>query len=320
MSLLKSGFAGIGTASGVAWPFFGLIVSIFVLTTGGGFALALGAVSAVLFVLVSIPVFYWTYQHFKKKEDKLAERFIKYSQEFSDQLSQLIAHAQLAYQKQCETEPEFNQDFYSFLKRRLKEKACQPERDCTFILEFMAYLKQDKQQWLRILTLRGDEGKKALKKNLDEYLLLVFYSQQAKVLSASSKTEVAFTVFTGAFGSVAGFCSGFSGLLYSMGLFAGFGSFPVLGLGILVFAIGVAISAASLAVAVADGQERTKWLYKTLKTSGRDLQELQDEPLYSFEKSEQQQEPPHYRRLGCKAQPHRPPEEHSAGFYSPAYN
>lgn len=68
MSLLKSGFAGIGTASGVAWPFFGLIVSIFVLTTGGGFALALGAVSAVLFVLVSIPVFYWTYQHFKKKK------------------------------------------------------------------------------------------------------------------------------------------------------------------------------------------------------------------------------------------------------------
>lgn len=283
MSLLRSAFAGLGTASGVAWPFLGLSVAIFGLAAGSSAAVSLGVLSGGLFALVSIPVLYWTYQYFQKKENKLSDKFKRYSEEYLNQFYLLINQAQLAYQKQCEANRGFNQDFYQFLRNWLNEIELNSAQDFSLNLQFLASLKRNKQQWLHVLTLQGDERKSALREPLYEFLLLSFHSEYAKGSTADQKREIAFIVFAGAFGSVAGFSSGFSGLLSSMGLFAGFGSFPVLGLGILALAIGLALFAASQAVEMSDQQAKKKWLYKSLKTSRQHLKTLQKEPLFSAE-------------------------------------
>ncbi|WP_133139588.1 hypothetical protein [Legionella genomosp. 1] len=283
MSLLRSAFAGLGTASGVAWPFLGLSVAIFGLAAGSGAAVSLGVLSGGLFALVSIPVLYWTYQHFQKKENKLSDKFKRYSEEYLNQFYLLINQAQLAYQKQCEANSGFNQNFYQFLRNWLNEMELNSSQDFSLNLQFLACLKQNKQQWLHVLTLQGDARKSALRKPLYEFLLLSFHSEHAKGATADQKREIAFIVFAGAFGSVAGFSSGFSSLLSSMGLFAGLGSFPVLCLGILVLAIGLALFAASQAVELSDQHSKKKWLYKSLKASRQHLETLQNEPVFSAE-------------------------------------
>ena len=71
MFLSKPFFEGLGTGSGVAWPLFGILFSTLSIGVGSTFALTLGSICSVLFMLISLPIFYSSYTHSQDEENKL---------------------------------------------------------------------------------------------------------------------------------------------------------------------------------------------------------------------------------------------------------
>src|SRR4051812_896686 len=78
MSLFRAAFNGIGSGAGVAWPLFGIVFSLIGGPIGSCLSLALGIVSSLLFLSISLSIFYISFKETKDQEEKFCRAYLKH--------------------------------------------------------------------------------------------------------------------------------------------------------------------------------------------------------------------------------------------------
>lgn len=221
MVFLKSVLNGIGSGSGVAWPLFGILFAALGGTIASFFSLSLGILAITLFFTVSSLIFYFSYQEQKDSEQLFQNQFHKNQQKLLADINEYIKSINnyFLYGKNVE-------DFNELFKRML-----------IMDLDKIGHVDTNSPLYQILLLLKKEyelnqcipNNKNILKNIADEV------SQQS--VPASKKMIPAFFAFAGTFGSIAGCCAGVSGLLTGMGICSSFAAFPLLGCGVLLFAL-----------------------------------------------------------------------------------
>jgi hypothetical protein len=208
MHKLSSTFGGIGTGAGVAWPLFGIISSALSLGIGGVAAISFGCVCGVLFLAVSIPVFYILYKKSKQEQMKLNE---KLNLTFSTFLNIMDS----------------NSNEYGPLHIKL-----------------IHFLKKRHPILFDNIHLTKEEKQKILKDIRKNYISCNDIDNYIPPLPASDLRNTAFLSFVAVFGSIAGCIAGLMGVFVIIGVISGFGAVPLLAAFVLATAIGFGIFAA----------------------------------------------------------------------------
>ncbi|MFT4060217.1 MAG: hypothetical protein QM652_11790 [Legionella sp.] len=213
MIIFKSAFNGIGSAAGVAWPFFGIVFSVIGCNVGGPVSLALGGFAVTLFVSIGLSIAYLSYQQMKHEKEQLRLQLQTREEKFTNALKTYIAKRWESYAISSK-----NTDFSQYLMQQIDK-----ENSLYQVLK----IYQIAQQRLELPP---------------KFILKTLKSQCAQQHAPYSHTLIpAFFNFVGTFGSIAGCSAGVSGLLNGVGLFSGFATFPVLGCTIICVAIGAGL-------------------------------------------------------------------------------
>lgn len=77
MIFFKSVVNAIGSGAGVAWPLFGILFALLGGSVASFFSLTFAIISIALFFMVSLPVFYFSYQEMKEHEEILQVQLFK---------------------------------------------------------------------------------------------------------------------------------------------------------------------------------------------------------------------------------------------------
>lgn len=115
MSLIKPLFGGLGTASGFAWPLFGIVVSCFGIAAGGVLACILGGTAVLGFLTISSII---SYQNYKNKLQELNTTHFELTQ-FRQQFSTYLQFTLSLPQQQIVLKPRYwhlLKDFFLFLE------------------------------------------------------------------------------------------------------------------------------------------------------------------------------------------------------------
>jgi ABC-type multidrug transport system fused ATPase/permease subunit len=215
MLFFKSAFNGIGSAAGVAWPFFGIVFSAVGSTIGGPVSLILGSFAMGLFVLIGLSIAYFSYQQMQQDKKVLHSQLLKNEEKFTNALEIYINQLKMNYAI-FGNKTDFNQ-YLDKLKENPKHTSLQQ-----VLLNYQIALQQ----------------------NLPpkEFILQNLKNQYATQQAPYSQALIpAFFSFVGTFGSIAGCSAGVSGLLTGVGLFSSFTAFPLLGGIIISVAIGTGL-------------------------------------------------------------------------------
>lgn len=275
MSLLKSVFAGIGTGSGVAWPLFGIVSSALSLGIGGTLVISVGSICCVLFLAVSIPVFYIAYKKIMQEERLLNDKLKSNLLNFIDNLH----HAYLA-------DKESNYHFRDYVNTWLMQEKEKGGKN-NLQIKLIKGIKKFSPNFLR-----NYDYLSPLEKKKELALIIqhgIDWSDLNEELSSPPKNELlntAFLSFVGVFGSVAGCSSGFVGVFTAMGLITGFGAIPVLGAIILIAAVGCAAYAAAIAIESDIAKNKKTQIYKNLKAYNKNFAEqniAEKEQIYDIQ-------------------------------------
>ncbi|STY31839.1 Uncharacterised protein [Legionella wadsworthii] len=219
--ILKSALNGIGTGAGVAWPFFGILFAVVGGSVASFLSLALGIVSITLFISVGFLIFYLSYQEQKTLEQEFQQQFIKNKTKLSiDILDYIKSIEQIYYYEN----PDLS--FNEFFKIKLDRDLIQIGR-------------MDKTSSLyKILSIMKEEYESNQSLPKSECILQrIAHLSEDQPVPLYTKITPSFCAFVGAFGSLAGCSAGISGLLTGIGVFTSFAAFPLLGCGILAFAL-----------------------------------------------------------------------------------
>ncbi|ASQ46566.1 hypothetical protein [Legionella clemsonensis] len=272
MSLSRPFFEGLGTGAGVAWPLFGILFSTLSMGVGGAFALSLGSACSVLFLLISIPIFYFSYQKFEEEEKKL-----------NDKLSGLI-------------------DELTVNTKKIVEESEQ-------IISYDCGEKQEKVikvYFARLISITNNSQLSKKERN-EEIIRTIHHFVHSTIIKSQQSITLGsliyqgFLGFVGAFGSVAGCSAGLMGMLAGLGIISGFSAVPVLGIMILILAVGCGVYSAFTAadsfrekVSKKDLCKKIKILnsslkdYPILKNSEnkyRDMEKRPDDPGHTWRTS-----------------------------------
>lgn len=278
MQILKSLSDGMGTAGGVAWTTFGLVFGSFGLTVGNSaLTVSLGVISACLFLLVAIPVTYWSYCNSYEENDEL--RHAIKGQE--NQIVHYLTEYLLATKQECllKNPQKYRHDYdksvlVEELKNRLlKNRSKQPVSSSTAV--FLNCLFDDNHQSSIVgkLTDINTMDHSVLKKEL-----LILYRDHVflkyEELSLFAKLKTGFIAFCAGFGSLAGCSCGSLGLLTALGIFPGFAAVPLVGWTIIGIAcvFGLLMSGMSLNTSIQRSKE--KQLFVQSETIHHDLKNL----------------------------------------------
>lgn len=223
MRLSRAAINGIGSAAGVAWPLFGIIFSILGGSIGGILSLTLGAISTGLFCLISIPIFYFSYQEMENNALQFEEQLQKNQKKLCADITNYINSIYENFLNHPEEE-----DFSSYLKKMLN-------------IDLYEIAKKDTHSPLYqiLLIIKQQIDKKQLNLVVDKQAIVAEIAKHTsgKSIPYSQLLTPSFFGFVGTFGSIAGCSAGISGLLTGIGVFTSFAVFPLLGWSI----IGVAV-------------------------------------------------------------------------------
>ncbi|VEB34104.1 hypothetical protein [Legionella cherrii] len=249
MEFFKSVLNGIGSGAGVAWPLFGIVFTLFGGAVASLFSLTLGIISISLFFAVGIPIFYFSYQEMKNEEGRFQEQLDKNQQKLlTDIQDYLNSIYRFALHEKRKT------DVHELFARIL-----------IMDLNKIAHVDARSPLYL-ILSLLYEEYK--LKQTIPDNKVILDHLVHNISLSPtplSQKMVPPFFTFVGTFGSITGCSAGVSGVLTGMGLFSSFAAFPLLGWGILAFALVSGILMASESMAKTNERFKKKELNQTIK-------------------------------------------------------
>ncbi|KTD45564.1 hypothetical protein Lrub_2361 [Legionella rubrilucens] len=225
MAVSKSLFASLGTGAGVAWPLFGIVSSALSLAIGGLSVVGFGAACALLFLIIGLPVFYFSYRQEKQQQEQLEAKFVKGIEELVDTLYAAFILSG-------------DSDYVKFVQRWPRKKNGFPK-----LLEpFLSML----------ISKMNDSGTKVPDQHVIRLAAKHYFAAIETMLPAppaKKLAQTAFLSFVGTFGSIAGCSAGMMGVISSLGIMAGFGAVPLLAAIILSTSIICGIYAATHAMA-----------------------------------------------------------------------
>ncbi|MBA2657220.1 MAG: hypothetical protein H0U70_09625 [Tatlockia sp.] len=239
---------GIGTAAGVACPFFGIISASLSLKIGGSFAIILGSCSLILFAAIAVSVFLIAYFKNQADETELNKKVLLNTSEFIDNL--------------C----------------ILKKSGI----DCTELLksdslpyDLFCFIENNYPSFLpKYLSISEDKNSKIISTILNEYYLSSDLDKKIKPVSTPELIKVFFINSAAIFGTIAGSSAGLMGIAMGLGFLSGFGAIPAVGVGIIILATIAAVAVASQAIEATIKTNQKTQLYKGLKQSNRSLNNL----------------------------------------------
>ena len=260
MSFSRSLFDGIGAGAGVAWPLFGIVSSVLSLGVGGSLAISLGSVCCIVFLAVSIPVFYFAYKKSKEETKQLDEKLTTHLFNFIDTLHK----AYLANKTEDES-------FTDYLNRWLILENEKENKNHLQIMLILFIKKNSPSLLNQYHRLPPETKKENLSQLIQNFIGIIDLNG---ILTKPAKKEllkVAFLNFVGVFGAVAGCSAGLMGVFIAFGITLGFGANPLLGLGILVLALGLASYSAVIATQGNIEKGKKTQIYKNLKSYNHEL-------------------------------------------------
>lgn len=228
MVFLKSLLNGVGSGSGVAWPLFGILFAVLGGAIASFFSLTLGAISIALFFTVGCLIFYFSYQEQKDNEKLFQNQFHKNQHKLVTDINEYIKSIYI----------------YSSYKKNVEDSNELFKRILIMDLNKIGNVDANSPLYNILTALKEEYELNQCIPNDKNVLKNIAYKSSKQSVPASKKMIPAFSAFVGTFGSIAGSCAGVSGLLTGMGIFSGFAAFPLLGWGVLLFAL---ISGAALA-------------------------------------------------------------------------
>jgi hypothetical protein len=262
MQILKSLGDGIGTAAGVAWPTFGIIFGTLGLSTGAATAIALSSISIGLFLLVFLPITYWSYKSYLKENKKLRHVL----QEQRDQAHEHMLHYLISILRKCllknkikhvsdldqstliqHLQDEINADigtnnYMPQIKECLNHLLNDTQNTVlSTLIEALTHSKNNDIDNMPVII--PEHKKKIMGKIKDIFMKCNQFTP--KITDFSEQIKMGIIGFSAAFGSIAGCAAGTIGLLTAIGVFAGLATVPVLGWSILGVAtiFGLAVAA-----------------------------------------------------------------------------
>ncbi|HLB42385.1 MAG TPA: hypothetical protein VJN02_05980 [Gammaproteobacteria bacterium] len=253
MQILKSLGDGIGTAAGVAWSIFGIVFGTLGLTIGTSMiAIILGCISVGLFLLVCLPITYWSYKNHLKENNEVQRTL----QEQEDKLCELLFNYLLAISKKILIRNKYinvttlvenikNKIQVDIIKHQYISSIAQSLNDLLDNREGNSFL------FTLIDTLLNDNENNIVKEHLQEDMRTICkkYNNFIHTTSnASAQIKMGMINFLAAFGSVAGCAAGTLGLLGSMGVFTSFAAVPILGWSILGVAVIFGLAVAGICI------------------------------------------------------------------------
>ncbi|STX30058.1 Uncharacterised protein [Legionella beliardensis] len=269
MALLRPTFEGLGSASGVAWPIFGMVSSALSLGIGGAATFLLGGVCGTIFLLASLPIMYLSYKKSKQEQEQFNKKQDHYEALLLNNLSALFAKTK--QYKGLDSAA----DFYDFLNKKIKELNDENTKDKKLIANLLNYLKL--QSIYDFYKHSDSETFDAVLKARINQFLLNQLNEQSHLVNNSDKGQAAFLGFVGAFGTIAGGSAGFTGLLIGLGLMASFSVIPWAAFAIIITAAIIGTYVALDAVELTEFNAAKMYWYKSTKTLGNFLQKLNAE-------------------------------------------
>lgn len=259
MSRFRSLVDGTGTAAGASFPsdsLFGGSAGILAASTA---SFVLGGITSILFLGIMISITYWShsqYQRFKKKVDRV---LLQNQNEFGNALYDYIfvmIRALLMQTNQTHLNNEAQENFIKKIEKQLVKNLNNEDMGQQIPLFF---IKNNSQLIHRVVSkivkemgvdtnfqpTVSEEKKKSL---VNEIVYVSKSANQFSTRPISWSMRVAIPGFFATYGTVAGFSCGFSGLLMSVGLFAGLAAVPVVGGVILGVAVICGLIGARLAL------------------------------------------------------------------------
>ena len=254
--VFKSIISGIGTGAGFAWPLFGIVFNVVGGSIGGLVSFTLGGFAIGLFMAIGSAIFYLSYQKAQEEQQHSQALLQKNEKKLMEFINEYINIIYKNYQLSVKTMP-----FKTYLSLQLNQ-------------HLLATAKDEKQtplhQALTIIKIMIEQ--QSIKKKLILPMIEQKIIQQYSVPSSNVIVPI-FHAFVGTFGSIAGCSAGVSGLLTGLGLFSSFAAFPIIGWGILGFAIAMGIFAANNACIEARESYKNNLLNQTVKTMYQQLKE-----------------------------------------------
>lgn len=237
MQILKSLSDGIGTAGGVAWTSFGLAFGALGLNMGTStLAIVLGSISTGLFLLIGLPVTYWSYTNFLKENHELQHAI----EEQEKQIVDCVIEYLLAIKKECSIKNSQNycgdydksvliEDMRHRLLKNISKQTL--PSSATSILHQLLDDDHSNCFLRKIIEINTVDKSELKKKIISAYRKSNFF--RFEELSVFAKLKTGFIAFCAAFGSLAGCSTGSLGLLTALGIFPGFAAVPIIGWAIL---------------------------------------------------------------------------------------
>lgn len=290
MKIIKPLGDGIGTAAGVAWPTFGIIFGTLGLTIGASTtAIALGSVSGGLFVLVLLPITYWSYKNSKEEKEKLQQEI----RDQKNQISEFLFAYLLSTLRRClfnNKEKKINEiDKLILIKAIRKEilldTTLNKNKYTPAIHQTLLCLLDDHQS-NNLLYDFVDKSNRALTINYESTVnfkpdvclkerLKNIYKKcdyfSLKPLDITTQVRTGVMSFTAGFGSIAGCSAGVSGLLMSIGVFAGLTAIPIAGWAILGAAVVFGLITAGISIYSAHEKDKKSQRLSHYKQINQDL-------------------------------------------------
>ncbi|WP_419419569.1 hypothetical protein ACNVED_13840 [Legionella sp. D16C41] len=233
MAIIKPAIDGVGTASGVAWPAFGILSAALSLGVGSTTAFILGGICGTIFLLVSIPIAYASYKDLKQQQQNLIR---KKEQHETILLSNLIAlFAKVSQYKMNNAIS--STEFIAITIQALKEK--NSDKDKLFV-RLLNYLNACG-IYNTYNNLEPKLFNSLLQEHVNQFIIQELNQSNYAVENNAQINLATFQGFVGAFGTIAGGGAGLTGLLMGLGLMASFNVIPLAGIAILVTATIISI-------------------------------------------------------------------------------
>ncbi|HCA89892.1 MAG: hypothetical protein CMF38_07690 [Legionellaceae bacterium] len=192
MSISKSIFDGLGSASGVAWPLYGLLFTALGLASGGIAAISLSIVCTSLFCTLSTTVFIVTYWQMRQDTKKRRQKLDDKENDVAKQITAYLCQFQQAS---------------GDIKNRIKENALNAKNSNTNMTALRIM-----NQWLT----QQDTSEKSF--NSTEITQAIHHLPLASPFPFKKVGLAALTGFIAPFGSIAGGGSGLLNVLVTLGL------------------------------------------------------------------------------------------------------
>lgn len=272
MALLKPALDGIGSASGVAWPIFGIVSSALSFSTSSTASFILGSLCSTLFLLVSLPIIYFSFQKAKQQQLTLNKKQENFETILLSNLVELFATV-----KQSET-LSLESNFSKFLKKKrqeLQQSSTEEKKLFDKFIKLLIILNSPS-----IYNSFNHSNPQTFNSFLNvstNQFLIDELNKKRHFATGKDKMYASFLGFVGAFGTIAGGSAGISGLLTGLGLITGFSAAPWAGFIIIITATIVATYIALNTAKITELNAAKTYQYKRAKRLGIFLQEIKGE-------------------------------------------